>query len=385
MLRSVIDMLKGEVSGQNCLDNVATIVRHHRIQASPGYRAAARDCLAILERGGLEASIATYPATGRNWYWNHLIPQEWACNDAELWLLGPDGSRLERLAWFQETNLSVIQRSCATPAAGVTAELAAVENAQEAASWEGRDVAGKIVLVGNGDIHTMLHHARRAGAVGLVTARMTYVPPVRPEGDLPDALQYTSFWWSEGEEKSWGFVLSTRTGDRLKDLLAKGPVRLWAKVDAGFGDGTIENVEAVIPGTGSDEVLVVAHLCHPKPSANDNATGAGTAMEVARVLRKLIDGGRLPRPQRTIRFLLPPEMTGTYAHLACLSAERRERIAAALNLDMVGENQNLTGSVLLCEYPPMACPSFAGDLLSLAVAGVAGESASLSGSGRRYA
>jgi hypothetical protein len=386
MLRPLLSLLANELSGQNCMENLHSIVRHHRIQASPGYRAAAQESLARLRSAGLEAKITTYPATGRHREWTHLTPQEWACDDAELWLLGPDGSRRRRIAWFREMNLALIQRSCATAPEGVTAELAVVENAEEAAAWAGRtDLAGKLVLVGNGDIHRMLHHAQQAGAVGLLTARMSYNPPVRPVGDLPDALQYTSFWWSEGEPKGWGFVLSTRQGDELKALLKQGPVRLWARVDARFYDGTIENVEAVIPGTTDEEVLVVAHLCHPKPSANDNATGPATVMEAARTLRKLIDEGRLARPRRSIRFLLPPEMTGTYAHLAARTPAEHAKITCALNVDMVGQKQDVTGSVLLCEYPPLACPSFAGDLLHLVLKEVAAEVAPLSGTGTRYA
>jgi aminopeptidase YwaD len=385
VLRPLLDLLAGELSGQNALDHVQTITRYHRIQASPGYRAAAGECRQILQQSGLEAGITSYPATGRNRAWSYPIPQEWDCRDAELWLLGPGGERLERLAWFQELNLSIIQRSCATPPEGVTAELAVVDDAENPAAWAGRDLAGKIALVGNGDIHQMLRLARKVGAVGLITARMSYNPPVRPVGDLADALQYTSFWWLADEAKGWGFVLSTRQGDRLRQLAAAGPVRLHARVDATLYDGAIENVEAVIPGTTDEEILVISHLCHPKPSANDNATGPATVMEAARALSMLIAQGRLPRPRRTIRFLFPPEMTGTYAHLAALSPERRSKVAAALNVDMVGQKQEVTGSVLLCEYPPMACPSFAGDLMALILGRVADEERPLSGLGTGYA
>lgn len=385
MLRPLLNLLASELSGQTCMDHVQTITRHHRIQASPGYRAAAQDCLRILQQAGLDASITTYPATGRNREWTHLTPQEWSCNGAELWLLGPDGNRQERLAWYEEMNLSIIQRSCATPEGGVTADLAAVDDAENPASWNGQDLKGKIVLVGNGDIHRMLKHARKAGAAGLVTARMSYHPPTRPEGDLADALQYTSFWWSPDEEKGWGFVLSTAQGARLRSLLGRGPVTLWAKVDARFYDGTIENVEAVIPGETDEEVLVISHLCHPKPSANDNATGPATVMEAGRALQKLIRDGRLPRPRRTIRLLHPPEMTGTYAHLANRSEAERARIVAALNVDMVGQKQDVTGSVLLCEYPPLSCPSFAGDLMALILGEVAKETTAFSGMGTQYA
>lgn len=392
MLRSLLSLLAREVSGQNALAHVQNISRFHRIQASPGYRAAAEECLRIFGDSGVAARIASYPATGRHREWLHLTPREWHCRDAELWLLngqeltrpsrtpacapdGTPGQLAERLAWYQEMPISLIQRSCPTPEGGVIADLAVVDNAEAPEAWQGRDVAGKIVLVGNGDIHRILRNARNAGAVGLVTARMTYQPPVRPEGDLADALQYTSFWWSEDEPQGWGFVVSTRQGDRLRQMAARGPVRLWARVDAESYDGTIENVEATIPGETDQEVLVVAHLCHPRPSANDNASGPATVMETARALNALIAGGRLKRPKRTIRLLLPPEMTGTFAHLANRTAEERSRIVAAINDDMVGQKQEVTGSTLLCEYPPMACPSFAGDLLSLIIEAVARETA----------
>ena len=102
----------------------------------------------------------------------------------------------------------------------------------------------------------------------------------------------------------------------MQSQKGKRKVRLHAKVNSRLYSGKIENVTAVIKGRTDEEVLVVAHLCHPQHSANDNASGCGAVIEVARVLRKLVVEKRLPRPKRTIRFLLVPEMTGTYAYLA---------------------------------------------------------------------
>ncbi|MHA1353716.1 MAG: DUF4910 domain-containing protein, partial [Candidatus Heimdallarchaeota archaeon] len=64
------------------------------------------------------------------------------------------------------------------------------------------------------------------------------------------------------------------------------------------------------------EVLAVAHLCHPKPGAVDNASGCGTLIEVARTLEKLIVDGTIEQPKRGIRFLLMAEFTGTFCYLA---------------------------------------------------------------------
>jgi len=116
-------------------------------------------------------------------------------------------------------------------------------------------------------------------------------------------------------------------------------------------------------GSGDEEVWGVAHLCHPKPSANDNASDSGALIEAARALQALITAGKLERPHRTIRFLLVPEMTGTYCYLSA-NEHLIPRVVAALNLDMVGENQDLCRGPLIVEKPPRAVSSFAGELLA---------------------
>jgi hypothetical protein len=141
------------------------------------------------------------------------------------------------------------------------------------------------------------------------------------------------------------------------------PVRVWAKVYSRQYDGALEVVQATIPGDTDEQVLVVAHLCHPLPSANDNASGAAAAFEAARTLQALIASNRLPGPRRTIRFLWVPEMTGTFAYLAQHEQELSQFIAG-INLDMVGEDQEQTGSSWLIERPPEAAASFAPELLA---------------------
>lgn len=183
-------------------------------------------------------------------------------------------------------------------------------------------------------------------------------PPVRPAFDLSGALQYTSFWWRPGDKQCFGFVLTPLAGENLRRTIRSqeaggGDVRLHAMVKSSFRNGHMDVVSVLIPGQTDEEVLVVAHICHPQPSANDNASGVGTVLEAARVLSTAIDAQRLAQPRRGIRFLLPPEIYGTYAYLA--SDERRmARTVAAINLDMVGENQELCGSSFLVERLPQA-------------------------------
>ncbi|MHB8946008.1 MAG: DUF4910 domain-containing protein [Bacillota bacterium] len=388
MFRQVLEKVSNELSGRRALDYVAEISAFHRIQASPGYRAAAHHALEAFKAARLEAEILSYPANLKTSYWSCKMFQEWDVEEAELFLVDEKGRR-HRLCSFAEDAISLIQRSAPTSPEGVETELVVVDRADELDSYKGVDVRGKVVLV-TGDVNRARELAvERFGAIGLLTDSIREVKPIRTRMDIPDALQYTSFWWTgRPGEKCFGFVLSPKQGESLRKQAAssgaKGrskapqPLRVFARVKSRLYDGHIENVSAAIPGETREEVLVVAHLCHPRPSANDNASGSGVVLEVARTLQALVSSGSLPQPRRGIRFLLVPEMTGTYAYLATREKDRAD-LVAAVNLDMVGENQERCKGPLQVERPPQAIPSYTADLLARIMADVARDGRNLAG------
>ncbi|MFQ5437120.1 MAG: DUF4910 domain-containing protein, partial [Anaerolineae bacterium] len=337
---------------------VAAIIRHHRIQASPGYRAAARYVLSELQKAGLDAAIETFPADTQTKFWNARSFQEWDAARATLHLIEPEE---RKLADYREEKIALIQRSI--PFQG-EAEVVLLEDGLEVADYDGRDVAGKIVLTRGAVSRVRELAVERFGAIGILFDGMTPAPPVRRPMDLADARQYTSFWWTGNEKQCFGFVLTPRQGVWLRGLLKNGHVKVRVDIEARLYDGEIEVVTAVLPGTEKpdESVILVSHLCHPQPSANDNASGVAANLEAARALKRLVDDGRLPPPKRTIRFLWLPEMTGSFAYLARHEDEIPGMIAG-LNLDMVGADQEQTGAVMLIERPPDAAASFTVDLL----------------------
>lgn len=351
MLKSIIEPIRGEFSSERALDLVAELVRYHRIQASPGFRAAAEAAVERLEEAGLEVELLSFPADHRERYWSLQMFQEWEAEEAWLWLIEPEE---RKLADYQECPLGLIQRSGPTE---LEAELVLLEDGEEAEEYEGLDLQGKAVLT-KGDLQRVYDLAvERAGAVGIIFDGMRELP-IRQRLDLPDARQYTSFWWSGEERRCFGFVLTPREGERLRRLFKEGKrVKIRARVKSRFWDGKAELVSALIPGDLPEEVLILAHLCHPKPSANDNASGAAALIEAARALKVLIAQGRLSSPKRGLRFLLVPEMTGTIAYLAS-HEDAIPRMIAGINLDMVGEDQDQCGSSLLIDRLPGASPGF---------------------------
>ncbi len=358
MPQKLLELVGQSFSGEAAKRYTAEIARHHRIQASPGYRNAAHWLLQTLQDAGVAAVIESYPARLDENFWVQGSFQEWDCEEATLDWVKQDGR--ERLCDYRANAVSVIQRSVS--ARGEFQVVAVGDGHPQ--DYEGVDVAGKLVLSRANVMQTYREAVIKRGAAGVLFDHIDATVPGRNRIDLPDARQYASFWWSEENPKGWGFVLTPRQGDAIRAVLARGEtVTLQVDIDARLYDGEFENVIATIPGSGEEALLATAHLCHPQGFANDNASGAAALLETAITLQRLIASGELPQPRRTLIFLWIPEMTGTFAWLS-RHEEMIPDIIAGINLDMVGEDQDKTGSVLLIDSPPAAMASFTPALLS---------------------
>jgi hypothetical protein len=270
------------------------------------------------------------------------------------------GTSREGLADFEHEPLSLIQRS--SPASG-RFPLVTVADGTRASDYDGVDVRGRVVLTEGAvqRVHRLAVVER--GAAGLLAYGRRLVPPARTRDHDRDSLAYTSFWWAGDERRGWGFVASPARGEALAGRLAAGEaLELEVEIVSRREETRIPLVTAWIPGTIEADVLVTGHLCHPRPGANDNASGAAATLETLRSLAVCTARGELPARRRTIRALWMPELTGTYAWLGG-HAGRASRTLAAINLDMVGEDQRACGSVQLLERSPHFAASFADELL----------------------
>jgi len=359
-------LVKEELSGENAKTYVAEITRFHRIQASTMFHQAAEHVRDTLINMGLkDAKIEQFESDGAKKYWTHISPMGWKVKSAELKIIEPEERLLARYA---DTPTCLHTCSNATPTEGVTAELVDVGKGTKPEDYEGKDVKGKIVLAtGRAKlVHEQAVYKR--GAAGVITDTLTYeFKNVRESVDIPDAHSYQSIWpTKEVEDKvTFGFSLSKRQGNHLMELLkAKKSVKLHAKVDAKLFPSHLDVVTATITGTSkpNEEVFLIAHLCHPQPSANDNASGSGLLLEIARTIQSLIDSSKITRPARTIRFMWVPETYGTVAFLSS-HEDLPSRLIAGINLDMVGENQELCKSTLTLDRTPDSLPSYLNDLV----------------------
>lgn len=355
MIRESFEAIQREYSGERAKNFVSELINFHRIQGSPGYRRAAEYVYNLLKKNGLECEILRFPASEDVTFWNYGSFQESEVEDAKLFLLTEEGE--EKIADYSVNKFSIVQRSAPTPADGIVVDLVVLDKGDVEEEYEDVDVRGKVVFA-SGDLNDVYSLAvEKGGAIGIVTDRLREWPPVRSKMDLPDALQYCSFWWHRGKRRCFGFVVSPRIGARIRELALKKRLKVKAIVKSRMYDGTFEVVSAKIRGEEDKEVIVVAHLCHPQPSANDNASGVAAAIESALTLNRLIGEGKLNRPRKTIRFLFVPEITGTVAFLN-MNKDCLDSFVAGINLDMVGEDQKICESILMVDSTPYSLPSF---------------------------
>lgn len=336
-----------ELSGERAYDTVADLIRYDRVQASPGLAAAAAAIEQRLRSFGIDSHIETFPSVKRTWTW-YAAPG-WEATAATLRMVAPDQ---KKLADFSDLPLSLAKHS---NSANITTSLVDVGDGLSPDDYKGKDVNGMIVLATGEDIRTIHRLAcQERGAMGLVNA---YRPDVHP--GRPDIIRYTAFWPLDSEKASvrFCFNVSTTTALELRARLAHGEkITIEAKVAARFFDGTQPVVVARIPGSDAGEVIFTAHMCHPMPSANDNASGAAGLIEMARTVKALIDSKRIAQPRRSMRFVWIPEWYGMAPYM-----EAHPEIAhavAAFNCDMIGESNAATGGYLSVTRTPDSLPSF---------------------------
>ncbi|MFQ6068295.1 MAG: DUF4910 domain-containing protein [Candidatus Bathyarchaeia archaeon] len=357
-------IVKDELSGEIAKSYIAQIIRFHRVQASTMFHKAAEYVKQTLHSLGLkETKVEQFTSDGATKYWTWISPIGWEVKSAELHLIEPEKKLIVR---YEDVPTCLHTYSKSTPAEGITAELVDVGEGTKPKHYEGKDVKSKFVLATGRAKKVHEQAVYKYGAAGVITDTITYeTKNVRESVDIPDAHAYQSIWPTREEldKVTFGFSLSKRQGNHLRALL-KGnkSVILKAKVDAKLFPSNLDVVTATIPGSSrpNEEIFFVAHLCHPKPSANDNASGSGLLLEITRTIQTLIKSGKIEKPARTIRFLWVPETFGTVAYLYH-HTDLASKLIAGINLDMVGQNQDLCKSTLTLDKTPDSNPSYLND------------------------
>lgn len=362
--QKTFDAIAMEMSGERAQELDRRIVEYHRIQGSPMMESVARDViLPALRAMNVEASIEQFPSDGKTLYQTYVSPIGWTMRSGELWIAG---DAPERLCRYSDVPMCV---STYAKGGEWSGELVDVGDGTSDDDYKSLDVRGKVVLASGyaRDVH-------RKAVVKYGAAGTVIYPAANDRPDHPDMIRYNGLWTrAEDVAKTSGsFQISANQYAHLKSLMSKGPVRVRGNIDATLGPGQLTLVHAWIRGSEPDEVVVTAHLDHPKWSANDNASGSAELVEMVRTLAKL------PKPRKTIHFIWVPEYFGTMAYLdrhpevrACapfddprpVPVAKAGCVIANINMDMVGEDTVKTNGRFYMTRAPKSVPSFLDTLL----------------------
>ena len=381
--QKIFDAIATEYSGEAAQENTRRIVEYHRIQGSPMMTAVAEQVvLPRLKTAGLEASIEQFPSDGKTRYGTYISPMGWDMRGGELWMEGVGGVKdfkPKMLCRYADVPMCV---STYSKGGDWTGELVDVGSGTSDADYKGKDVRGKVALASGYAANVVRQAVLQHGALGVVI-----YPAGADRPDHPDMIRYNGVWprAEELEKTSGGFQISRNQYDMLKELMRQGAVRVHGKIDATLGPGKLTLVHAYIRGTEHPEreVLITAHLDHPKWSANDNASGSGAMMEAARALQTLISAKKIPAPRITLHFMWVPEYFGSMAYVSNHPEARRcdftwddprnkeEAFAAGkpcvianINMDMVGEDTLKTNSRFYFTRTPDSVQSWLDGLLA---------------------
>jgi len=356
----VIAALSNELSGETAKRNLEFISRQHRMRASRGITIAAAFVAEQAKSYGLEdVVILKFPADGKTFYGTQKARMAWNADFAELWEMGADGKPLTRIASWDAMPLVLAQDS---ESANVTAELIDVGAGTNERDYAGKDLRGKIALTSSQPSSVVPLAIQKYGAAGILSYTQNQQTAWFGENDNLIRWGHLD---SFSPTKTFAFMLSLKQARGFQSRLSRGEkITLKAEVRAGQTVGTYDIPTAVINGSDpklkGEEIVFSCHLDHPRPGANDNASGCVTILEVARTLAKLINEGKVERPRRTIRFVWAPEIEGT---LTLLNArpDIARRIKAAIHMDMVGGGPE-TKAVFHVTRGPGSLPSFVNDV-----------------------
>lgn len=311
-------------------DDLAMITGFDRLQGSIGLARAAEAVAERAARAGLKVDIRWYQPRDRPRWWTYAAPAAASPVSALLEVETPGGYRT--ITRYPEVPCSLARGSASCPAGGRSAPVAE----------EARPDAFILIPPNVHDVDRLVERLASAGVFGFaVESAGGRADHAVDRLEVPDDCPLVAF------------SVSAEQARLLRDAARRGrSVRVQASHVATAAMPLVCGRTPAPPGVPG--ALLMAHLCHPGPGANDNASGVAASLAVARA------AASRPGPALGLSFLWAPEMVGTAAYLHDVAAGHLPEFA--VSLDMVGSAQ----SALVIEPPPPYLASSLGAALQVA-------------------
>jgi aminopeptidase YwaD len=337
----LFSLVRPAYSGERALQTVAYVEQRWRWPGNRGFEesidhvaAQLRDAGYVDEKSAKPTDRLTFRIEERA-----MSNAAWDPVDASLTIVG---AQTPLLRWATNRNMMAVNSS-STPPGGIEAEVVSVGKGDNGA-FDKTPVNGKIVF-GEMSVGRLSSEARKRGAIGV----LAYALPAYTKPEIHrTSIQFSSIS-ADTSAKAWGLLLSYDAREALQRALAAGPVRVRVVTESRFSKSVERTVIADIRGTDrpNERFVFSAHV--QEPGANDNASGVGAQVEMARVAANLVRAGSVT-PRRSITFIWGNEIASTRRYLA--DGDRAKTVKWGVSLDMVGEDTEKTGGTFLIEKMP---------------------------------
>lgn len=355
-----IRMLVNEISGDRAFEHIRWLTHWHRDSGMEGFFKAAEYVIQAAKDAGLQdVQFIEQKLDGRNY----------TARAAELWMIEPVEVKLADIGEH------AVYLADGSHDAVLTAELVWIGDGSKNALKD-LEVTGKIVLTDANPGAAVRNAVWEKGAAGVVSYVISESKTLM---DFPDQVAWSRIPIDppEGKKGTFAFILPPRKGETLRKILATqemqdyfatgkrtkgGRVVLKAKVDTEISEtkqGRTGFVEGWIRGTKyrDQQIIITAHLQEEKGSANDDGSGSGNILELARAFNKLISEGKMKPPLRDIRFWWTDEIYSEYRYFRDYPNEPK-KFLANLHQDMTGAKQSMGNRIQHLIYAPHSRTSY---------------------------
>ena len=297
---------------QNVIDNIAHLGRFHRIQGSKELAEAANFVFQTMRDMGIDTHFFVEYYDGESVAGNMNIPIAWEVEYGKV-------ETEKRIITTEETKLVVMTHS---PPGRARGEVIPIKSEED---WE--KVKGKIVLVRE-NWRENYRRACKKGAKGYIAYRK----------GLKNAVPYIGLFLTR-KDLEWAKIPAVAISESLAmELIRKteNGEKFSVRLEVKSKIKEKEILPIIYATIGKPPyILFSAHICHPRPGANDNASGSAMLIELARVLRDLHNENF----RFGFAFLWVPEHIGTSVFIEKHAI--LDNYYGVINLDMVAGNKIL--------------------------------------------
>ncbi|MBN2385118.1 DUF4910 domain-containing protein [bacterium] len=347
------------ISEQRLFDRLEEVCRYDRIKGSSGLNEVAQR-LADHFRSIPSARVrmSWYESDGRTSYGTWRAPRSWSVRHCDVSLHTDSGETLT-LVDPSSTSFGLYNYSGAL-SQSEQLRLCLAEQEQAHGDHSMRAPANTVVFRQDSDEMTVRQLLLSKHYRGILTA---------PKADYyrNDAIMMQARHWhripqsgsetyADPDHIPFGISLTPKQGEQVRELLKKqhyGEVTIRGQIEAEFQSGPFPVLEVILPGDqpAPEYIVLTAHLCHPRPSAHDNASGVVTLVEIAHVFNSLHEQGLAFHNRRGLVLLFVPEILGTMAWTLERMPTFPGRILFGINIDMIGSNPSESGAQLYLGRP----------------------------------